>query len=92
MGAVIGGALGGLVLIIVIMVVVILTSRAIYKSFFVSAKYNEVRGVYVLCRCMHVHHVHIWNTFCLLISFYLLSTVVVMPQYENFNIMNITIS
>ena len=42
MGPVIGGALGGLVLIIIIMVVVILTSRALYKSFFAPVKYTEV--------------------------------------------------
>jgi len=41
-GPVIGGALGGLVLIIIIMVVVILTSRALYKSFFAPVKYTEV--------------------------------------------------
>ena len=48
-GAVIGGALGGVLLLIIIMVVVILTSRAIYKSFFESAKYNEVSIKCVYC-------------------------------------------
>jgi len=58
-GAVIGGALGGLFLIIVIMVVVILTSRAIYKSFFVSAKYSEVSGVHT-CDRVYIDH-HLWQ-------------------------------
>ena len=41
-GAVIGGALGGLALIIFIMVIIIFAARSLYKFYFVSVKYTEV--------------------------------------------------
>ena len=42
MGAVIGGALGGLVLIIFIALIIIFVARALYKFYLVSVKYTEV--------------------------------------------------